>query len=1153
MADFTDVELGLLKSITESRLRSNLEKIREAAEDIWAEDSTRIVQFYTDHGIKHSERLARIANDLLKANNGSPLSQNEMYLLLASIYLHDIGMQCDVLKFPEIRELAEKLGAEFSLSFDKGVGGKYNLEMQKAIRKNHQYITAAWIDHANRTGTTTLGTAAKDISPKLVDDLIDVCKHHSKLPIANCSQTLKYDPNGRKRLVASLLRFSDELDIDAHRVTLATVKNFSFDPRSGIYWWLHNRTDAIFTSRNVVRLTVRLHPDDLAKHGTTINEIYLNEFQTKNRPILTVLAQNGIPILISDDSKSIENDREERLPYDIQHVLESWNSSREPLLILADEICIWMRAIHYELSDIRRLNERTAELEASLEQGTVRQRLLIRFIDGEISAEDVNLLDATLNRKIPQGWLISDKRVSNSARREASQEDSIQVFNLSEFLQQKVWGPYIDALSSLVKRDHIPEFYVDLACYKFEASDTGDESKKDKYHSLDGYIDNWLSERGKVHISLLGEFGTGKTWFCRHYAYKQLENYINDPANERLPLLITLRAFAKSMTPQQLINDALLEQYKLPFVGSAFEVFKEMNRRGKILLILDGFDEMAKQVVKQTVIDNFWELAKLVDDKSKVILTSRTEYFRWAKEAQSILAGEEYGRSTIVLSPPKFEVIYLEPFDNQKITDVIVRRLGEESGLITAKRILDIPNLAEMAKKPVLIELLLASMDEISKNVLENQAQIYLYATNKLLMRNIKTERTFTTTSDKLYFLCELAWEMIRNGQLRINYAEIPKRIGNYFGEKIKSPHELDNWDFDLRNQTLLHRDAAGYYEFAHKSLAEYFVAFKFAAELGILAPIFFQTYCESDGKPCKLSIEKRNFIELSDSIGSESLRDLKMKEVAEFLKDMSSEKTSKILWDVLEHIRGKSSEQVKYIGGNALTILNNLGQSFVDKDLSNSFINGADLRNCNLTKININKSFFKSSDLRGSRFRQADFDSANFEGCDGTLFLFLNERQSKDSNGIKSKDLNSITYSLIQKEEEYLAIPKKNFPRFFKEKLAEYGLEKLDLYDISRIVITEFAEQQLVTAEFLFGSEDIYKIIKDLSSSKTELKWAFFSENIEHLKTSLSPNINKKIERYKPNSKFLKFNYIESNYIGIESKFVVWKKTGDSSELRMI
>src|ERR1044071_2479010 len=150
-----------------------------------------------------------------------------------------------------------------------------------------------------------------------------------------------------------------------------------------------------------------------------------------------------------------------------------------------------------------------------------------------------------------------------------------------------------------------------------------------------------------------------------------------------------------------------------------------------------------------------------------------------------------------------------------------------------------------MARKPILVELLLAALDEVSADVLESPAQVYLYATNKLLLRNITAKKTFTSTADKLYFLCELAWEMIKSGELRIHYTSIPDRIKAYFGDRIRDQHELDMWDFDLRAQTLLHRDAAGYYEFAHKSLAEYFVAFRLAAALQCLASPFQSTYCE--------------------------------------------------------------------------------------------------------------------------------------------------------------------------------------------------------------------------------------------------------------------------------------------------------------------
>jgi hypothetical protein len=581
-----------------------------------------------------------------------------------------------------------------------------------------------------------------------------------------------------------------------------------------------------------------------------------------------------------------------------------------PLEELAAEVRTWLQAIRYQVSEPQKHADDTVDMLATLDQGTISQRVLVRCIGGEIIPTHVDALDTMLDRKTPQGWLSSDKRVSARARARANKEDALQVFNLSEFLHEKVWGPYFDALTTLVEQDRIPNLYVDLACYKQEMDDTGRELSRDQYASLDEYLDGWLTERGKMHISLLGEFGTGKTWFCRHYAYRQLERYLSDPANQRLPLLITLRAFAKAMTAQQLINDALLEQYKLPFVGSAFGVFQEMNKRGKLLLILDGFDKMALQVDYQTVVDNFWELANLVDENSKVILTSRTEYFRWAKETEKILGGTEFGRRTIVLSPPKFEVVYLEPFSDTQIREVITRRLGAKAGPVMADRILNIPNLAEMARKPVVVELLLAALDEVSANVLENPAQVYLYATNKLLLRNIDTRRTLTSTADKLYFLCELAWEMINSSELRIHYRTIPERIGVYFGDRIKDQREFDMWDFDLRNQTLLHRDAAGYYEFAPKSLAEYFVAFKFAAELGCLAPVFVQTYCEDDGQICQIHIMQKDILGIDETFGAVLLTDQRMQAVGNLLLGMMAEGATKRLWEVIYETRGKTPGQ---------------------------------------------------------------------------------------------------------------------------------------------------------------------------------------------------------------------------------------------------
>src|SRR5579872_4846956 len=183
MAKFSPAERGFLNRIHDDRLRTGLAQIREAMEDIWSTDAPRIIQDYTDHGQTHCRRLAGFAAEILKANDGRPLSDHETYLLLAGIYLHDIGMQCDVIRFPHIKARAEELGARFDIDFTASTANNYSVAEQKAIRSNHHYLSIAWLDVANRTGETLLGPAAKTIPEELVDDLMAVCVHHTKLPI----------------------------------------------------------------------------------------------------------------------------------------------------------------------------------------------------------------------------------------------------------------------------------------------------------------------------------------------------------------------------------------------------------------------------------------------------------------------------------------------------------------------------------------------------------------------------------------------------------------------------------------------------------------------------------------------------------------------------------------------------------------------------------------------------------------------------------------------------------------------------------------------------------------------------------------------------------------------------------------------------------
>lgn len=984
-------ERSLLALVEDDDLKTSLKLIRQAVVKIWSPEA-RIIRGYTDHGEQHCVRLSGYARDLLAANGGRQFSSLEVYLLLAGIYLHDIGMQCDVIRLAEVKQLAEKIGADFGgIVFTAATANDYSYEEQKAIRRNHNYLSVAWLRYARQSSNGSLSLAAKTIPEQHLQDLVSVCLHHTKLPIGGCATSAVLGGPERIQLIAATLRFADELDVAASRVTIETVKNFQLDTENSVYWWLHHATTVTINPSNVVTLKVSLNPVDYAQLKDQVRAAFITAFQNKNRPVLEVLRQNGMEIVINADSDVVEYEYSEPLPPEIVRILTVEARSDDPATALANEVKTWLQAMRYEVSIVRRRDDRSSDMEATLEQGTVKQNVIVRCISDETNASDVIELNDCLDKRSPQGWLISQSRVSPNALSKAAEEDYqgfLKVLTFSEFLSREVWAPYISSLTALVEREQLPggrSLYVDIGCYKAEIADDLTEKTHDYYASLDTYIDNWLTERGKKHISLLGEFGTGKTWFCRHFAYRQLHRYLKNPLHERFPLLITLRRFAKAMTAEQLINDALLTQYNLPFFGNPFEIFQQMNRNGKLLLILDGFDEMARQVTQQTIIDNFWELASLVGDDSKIILTSRTEYFRQSKESESIFAGLEYGRRTLKLAAPKFEVVQLEGLTDEQISQIIKVRLegvkGPAEAQAIAEEILATEALAEMARKPLLVELLLAALDEVSPTVLQNPAQVYLYATNKLLLRNIETQRTFTTTADKLYFLCELAWEMIRSGELRIHYKDIPKRIASYFGPRIRDRHELDHWDFDLRNQTLLHRDAAGYYEFAHKSLAEYFVALKFAAEIGCLAPVIKETYVELNDKACQFPIQEiDDWDKLTLSFGQQSLLTGSMAAIYRLLQEMVSlyPGAQEKLWKLIYKTRVVRGTEATVIGGNAFNLLRHLRQDFDDKDFSRVRLRHANLSGLTFVKANFSEVILSSCIITHGDFTDVDFSLAN-------------------------------------------------------------------------------------------------------------------------------------------------------------------------------
>jgi formylglycine-generating enzyme required for sulfatase activity len=441
--------------------------------------------------------------------------------------------------------------------------------------------------------------------------------------------------------------------------------------------------------------------------------------------------------------------------------------------------------------------------------------------EGTVERGDVEALLAEVKAQdLGGGVLVTHARVSPAAREGAAEtEGAVQAFTLDQFYRELIdFEGYVRALVADYEEDELSTYYVDLGCR------SGDGSL---YKPLDDYVDAWLADPARNHISILGDYGTGKTSFCRQYAAKLGRRWLADPDHHRIPILISLRDYAKAMNLEQLVTDFLVNRYG---IQAKYEAFRRFNADGKLVLLFDGFDEMAQKVEYQTTVDNFEELARAVEAHSKVVLTCRTPYFRTRQEAEELLSRRDdlpessqlSGRLIDLTDRPNFEIVHLLPFDRKDIQAMLRARLPDEWERYW-QQIEHTYNLAELAQRPVLLDMMARSLPDLQPGQAVNAARLYEAYTDLWLLRDEEKGRTLITRADKRLFMQELALEMLRRDQLSVHYSRLPERVRQHF--RLEKAHEIDYFEHDIRTCSFLNRDPEGNYRFVHKSFQEFFVA----------------------------------------------------------------------------------------------------------------------------------------------------------------------------------------------------------------------------------------------------------------------------------------------------------------------------------------
>jgi len=505
---------------------------------------------------------------------------------------------------------------------------------------------------------------------------------------------------------------------------------------------------------------------------------------------------------------------------------------------LAAQLKPWFEALSYQFESHVEEGEDYFEWIVDVPARRGFDRVVVRGLGRQVRVTDVqSLRQSVQHTHAHEGWLVAVRLIDPPARKEAKKQagGSLFCYTLDELIEEQVkFDGYFDWLEEEVKRRLIDTLYVPLACTKPEFHPvTGEHVARSRYGEddgwIEGYINVWLEAPGNEHVSILGDFGAGKTWFVLRYAWEVTKQYrqakMKGLPRPRIPLVIPLRDYAKAVTVESLFSEFFFRRYDIRLPG--YRCFDQLNRMGRLLLLFDGFDEMAVRLDRQKMVENFRELARVVVPGSKAILTCRTEHFPDIQQATEVLNR----------GPVQFDLLELEHFDPSQIRKALSLRTTSA----VVDKIMADDHLLDFARRPVMIGYLIEALPQIESGKPVDLSRVYLYALQREMERNIEEKRTFTSEADKFYFFSELSWEMLTTGQMRLNFRDFPDRVRQLFEAEVRGQKDLDHWENDLRRNGILVRNEAGDYIPAHRSLLEFFAAYKFVALLGIMADDFLE------------------------------------------------------------------------------------------------------------------------------------------------------------------------------------------------------------------------------------------------------------------------------------------------------------------------
>lgn len=507
------------------------------------------------------------------------------------------------------------------------------------------------------------------------------------------------------------------------------------------------------------------------------------------------------------------------------------------------------------------------------------------------------------------------------------------------------------------------------------------------------------------------------------------------------------------------------------------------NKKERLILFIDGFDLMDLQYDVIDIERSIREIANIY--VKRIVVTSRKIFFK--NDSQ------------------------IKRFYNFRVINLKYRTVGErmsyyEKNDPQIKNVLE--NLETGYTKNVLLELsnTPAFADILRKCMRENQNQNIFEIFCKLIdeCNVIHDNRFYLLAEDEEGLLSAIAAKIYCKSSNWLSTIELRQIISEYASSRYTNMAAVEH---DIRNSPFLVRTADNRWFFRHGVFQEYFTALTIQNEI-------------------------KNWMKKQTLLYVFAFRKLPMG-ILNILSDMKI--SNSILESIIYSTYNKDFNTVRYMGANAVSILNFRHENLKNIDFSytvlvDSDFRSADLTGCRFIGANLYTANFDNCILDDCNFINANLLYASMKECKGILdILYLNENEVICSN--LNAEVMSIDLKAKQVRHRYDGhINNSRVLLRWNDYIVSGGKDfKIIIWEKNGSIVQSFSGH----SDGIWGIDILQEkgLIVSGSSDKTVRVWQFHSEDSSILLEGHDDEVRSVL--------FVDKNYIMSG--GLDRKVILW------------